>query len=91
MLVHKHATHRLIKAFETVGPNEPIGDEALAACEAAMTRPLSFSPPGSPSLEEHRSSVYVANCGANWDKLAELNKEVAALGYGNVITTSITK
>jgi hypothetical protein len=29
--VHKRATHRLTKAFETVGLNEPIGDEALAA------------------------------------------------------------
>ena len=31
MPVHKRATHRLIKAFETVGLNEPIGDEALVA------------------------------------------------------------
>ena len=52
-------------------PTRPIGDydpmigEALATCEAAMTKPMSFSPPGSPSLEEQRSPVYVANCGAN--------------------------
>ena len=41
MLVHKHATHRLIKAFETVGPNEPIGDEALAAFAKRFAAPLS--------------------------------------------------
>ena len=52
-------------------PTSPLGDydpmigEALATCEAAMTKPMSFSPPGSPSLEEQRSPVYVANCGAN--------------------------
>ena len=69
----------------------PLGDydlmieEALAACEAAMTRSLSFSLPRSPSMEEQRSPVYVANCRANWDKLVELNKEAATLGYGNVI------
>ena len=41
MPVHKRATHRLIKAFETVGPNEPIGDEALAAFANRFATPLS--------------------------------------------------
>ena len=48
-----------------LGDYDPMIEEALAACEATMTRPLSFSPPGSPSLEEQRSPVYVANYGAN--------------------------
>ena len=41
MPVHKRATHRLIKAFEAVGPNEPIGDEALAAFAKRFAAPLS--------------------------------------------------
>ena len=41
MPVHKRATHRLIKAFEAVGPNEPIGDEALAAFANRFGAPLS--------------------------------------------------
>ena len=41
MPVHKRATHRLIKVFETVGPNEPIGDEALAAFAKHFATPLS--------------------------------------------------
>ncbi|CAD6211103.1 unnamed protein product [Miscanthus lutarioriparius] len=68
-----------------LGDYDPMIEEALAACEAAMTRSLSFSLPRSPSMEEQRSPVYVANCRANWDKLVELNKEAATLGYGNVI------
>lgn len=39
--VHKRATHRLIKAFKTVGLNEPIGDEALAAFAKCFDTPLS--------------------------------------------------
>jgi hypothetical protein len=70
-----------------LGDYDPMIGEALAACEAAMSRPLSFSPPGSSSMEEPLSfsPVYVPNSGTTWDKLAALNEEAAALGYGNVI------
>ena len=39
--VSKHATHRLIKAFEMVGPREPIGEEALEAFAKSFGTPLS--------------------------------------------------
>lgn len=38
--VAKRATHRLIKAFEVVGPNEPIGEEALEAFANKFGTPL---------------------------------------------------
>lgn len=38
--VAKRATHRLIKAFEVVGPNEPIGEQALEAFAKAFSTPL---------------------------------------------------
>jgi hypothetical protein len=39
--VSKRASHRLIKAFEVVGPNDPIGEEALEAFAKTFGKPLS--------------------------------------------------
>jgi hypothetical protein len=58
--------------------------EAMAACAEAMQKPLSFSPPGIPSVEEVTSPVYMPNP-TNWDRLAELNEEAHALANDNVI------
>lgn len=39
--VSKRATHRLIRAFDLVGPGEPIGDQALEAFAERLNSPLS--------------------------------------------------
>jgi hypothetical protein len=39
--VSKRASHRLIKAFEVVGPNDSIGEEALEAFAKTFGKPLS--------------------------------------------------
>jgi hypothetical protein len=59
-------------------------EEVLAAYTEAINKPLSFSPPRSPLAAELRSLTYTPNA-TNWDKLAELNEEVRALGHQNVI------
>lgn len=41
VLVSKRATHRLMKAFGVVGPDEPIGDHALEAYAKRFTSLLS--------------------------------------------------
>ncbi|KAG0535864.1 hypothetical protein BDA96_03G014800 [Sorghum bicolor] len=38
--VSRRATHRLIKAFEVKGPNEPIGEQALEAFAKTFSTPL---------------------------------------------------
>lgn len=38
--VSKRTTHRLIKAFEVVGPDEPIGEQALEDFSKSFTTPL---------------------------------------------------
>jgi hypothetical protein len=65
----------------SAGGYDPMVEEAWTACAAAVTRPLSFSPAGSPRETIMQSPVYTPN----WDKLAELNEEVAALGCSGVI------
>lgn len=39
--VSKRATHRLIRAFDLVGPGEPIRDQALEAFAERFNSPLS--------------------------------------------------
>ena len=65
----------------SAGGYDPMVEEAWTACAAAVTRPLSFSPAGSPRETIRQSPVYTPN----WDKLAELNEEAAALGCSGVI------
>lgn len=38
--VSKRATHRLIKAFELVGPSEPIGEQAMQAFISSFDAPM---------------------------------------------------
>jgi hypothetical protein len=64
--------------------HDPMVEEALAACAAAVSRPLTFSPPGILVEEELHSPVYTRSA-VNWDKTYALNEEAAALGYSNVI------
>lgn len=66
------------------GDYDPMIGEVLAACVQAISRPLSFSPPGSPSAMEMQSPIYTPN-DTNWSKIAELNEEAAAMGYNHVI------
>jgi hypothetical protein len=68
----------------SLGEHDPMVEEALAACAAAVNRSLSFSLLRMPSEEVIRSPEYILGA-ANWDKLAKLNEEAATLGYGNVI------
>lgn len=62
---------------------DPMFEEAWAACVAAMLKPLSFSPAGSPGVAT-TSPVYVPG-GMDWGKLVALNDEAAALGCSSVI------
>jgi hypothetical protein len=71
-------------AFSQPMDYDPMIGEALAACTEVVSRPLSFSPPGSPLAEELRSPAYTHNA-VNCDKLAELNEEATALGLNHVI------